>query len=441
MPLYKGLNEITGGGLYKGTTEIENGLKNSAFFYENLSTISWVAPTGLGLTYGIPSPQSQIKDGGLAIDTVTFTITDPNANIQGTAVLAGLPPGITITSQTNTGAGLGNVITVTLDGLMPQDSYFNTLLTVSGITGSSNYNAEFLLCGGGGTNMGSAGGGVRTSWGSVSGGGVAAESPLALVAGQTYVITINNPTNYDNRTFYDSYYGYTQVSLGRQGGSVSIVGGAINKTAVGGASGIANTPSASTWAYFFNWENANGNSPGGGARSYSSNLSPKYYSGSAGEPGQNFSGGNSQGYNGAAVAGGGGAGGPGGNAIQTNSQGGAQLFGAAGTALANSITGSTYYYASGYGTGQQYANNYGSASLRTTNCNTGINGCNLTSQNGPANLGVVVLRMPTANFGSITGTQNIDYTITTTGNETILTIFGGNGSANGGVGQQLTYTA
>ena len=152
MPLYKGLNEITGGGLYKGTTEIENGLKNSAFFYENLSTISWVAPTGLGLTYGIPSPQSQIKDGGLAIDTVTFTITDPNANIQGTAVLAGLPPGITITSQTNTGAGLGNVITVTLDGLMPQDSYFNTLLTVSGITGSSNYNADFLLCGGGGTH-------------------------------------------------------------------------------------------------------------------------------------------------------------------------------------------------------------------------------------------------------------------------------------------------
>ena len=56
-------------------------------------------------------------------------------------------------------------------------------------------------------------------------------------------------------------------------------------------------------------------------------------------------------------------------------------------------------------------------------------------------MGVFVLRMPTVNFGSITGTLNIDYTKTTIGTDTILTIFGGNGSANGGVGQQLTYTA
>lgn len=439
MPLYKGLNEITGGGLYKGTTEIENGLKNSAFFYENLSTISWVAPTGLGLTYGIPSPQSQIKDGGLAIDTVTFTITDPNANIQGTAVLAGLPPGITITSQTNTGAGLGNVITVTLDGLMPQDSYFNTLLTVSGITGSSNYNADFLLCGGGGTSYCAAGGGVRTSYGSVSGGGVAAESPLALIAGQDYVITINNPTNYSSRTVYNNY-GYTQQNLGRQGGSVSIVGGVINKTALGGGSGIPNNPDpfAGDSAGRIN---SNGISPGGGARSYSSTLYASNNYGAAGAVGENFSGANSQAYGGFAYGGGGGAGSAGGNAIQTGYQAGAALNGSAGTALANNITGSTYYYASGYGLGQQYANNYGSASFRTTSCNVHPSCGNVISQNGPANLGVVVLRIPTANFGSITGTQNIDYTRTTTGNETILIIFGGNGSANGGVGQQLTYTA
>ena len=439
MPLYKGLNEITGGGLYKGTTEIENGFKNSAFFYENLSTISWVAPTGLGLTYGIPSPQSQIKDGGLAIDTVTFTITDPNANIQGTAVLAGLPPGITITSQTNTGAGLGNVITVTLDGLMPQDSYFNTLLTVSGITGSSNYNADFLLCGGGGTSHGAAGGGVRTSYGSVSGGGVAAESPLALIAGQDYVITINNPTNYSNKTWYDSFYGYTEQNLGRQGGSVSIVGGVINKTALGGGSGNPDDPTSFN-GRDGNRVSANGVSPGGGGRSYSSNFSANYNAGAAGETGQNFSGGNSQAYSGRTIAGGGGAGSAGGTAIQNSPQGGAFLVGNAGTALANSITGSTYYYASGYGNAQLYPNNYGSASMRTTQCNVHPS-CSAISQNGPANLGVVVLRIPTANFGSITGTQNIDYTRTTTGNETILTIFGGNGSANGGVGQQLTYTA
>ena len=77
---------------------------------------------------------------------------------------------------------------------MPQDSYFNTLLTCSGMTGSTNYNAHFLMCGGGGTGPGAGGGGVRTSYGSVSGGGAAAESQLAMVAGQDYTITINNPT-------------------------------------------------------------------------------------------------------------------------------------------------------------------------------------------------------------------------------------------------------
>ena len=168
MPLYKGTVEVTGGGLYKGSTEIENGYKTNQFFYENLSTISWVAPTGQGLTYSVPTPQTQTKDGGLAIDTVTFTISNPLANIQGTVSISGMPPGLTFT-QVNSGAGLGNTITITIDGLMPEDSYFNTLLTISGVTGSTNYNAHFLMCGGGGTNIGAGGGGVRTSWGSVSG--------------------------------------------------------------------------------------------------------------------------------------------------------------------------------------------------------------------------------------------------------------------------------
>ena len=193
MPLYKGTAEVTGGGLYKGSTEIENGIKNGQFFYENLSTISWVAPTGQGMTYSVPTPQTQTKDGGLAIDTVTFTITNPLANIQGTVSISGLPPGLTFT-QVNSGAGLGNTITITINGTMPQDSYFNTLLTCSGMTGSTNYNAHFLMCGGGGTGPGAAGGGVRTSYGSVSGGGAAAESQLAMLAGQDYTITVNQTT-------------------------------------------------------------------------------------------------------------------------------------------------------------------------------------------------------------------------------------------------------
>lgn len=436
MPLYKGTVEVTGGGLYKGSTEIENGYKNNQFFYENLSTISWVAPTGQGLTYSVPTPQTQTKDGGLAIDTVTFTITNPLANIQGTVAISGLPPGLTFT-QVNSGAGLGNTITITIDGLMPEDSYFNTLLTISGVTGSTNYNAHFLMCGGGGTNTGAGGGGVRTSWGSVSGGGAPAESQLAMVAGQDYVITINNPviissSNSCNPNWSNSCPGQSGyiIYIARAGGDVSIVGGAINKTVSGGAAGLQNNPDVLAG-------NSNGRITsngraggcGGGGRTYSGNLGYVTTYGGSGTAGQGFGGGQAgPNRNSSAYAGGGGAGGAGGNA-GVNATGPSIFVGASGAPLSNSITGSAYNYASGYGSGQLSSTNYGAA--------------NGASSNGgdPSNMGVFVLRMPTANFGSITGTLNIDYTKTTIGTDTILTIFGGNGSANGGVGQSLTYTA
>ena len=434
MPLYKGTVEITGGGLYKGTTEIENGFKTNQFFYENLSTISWVAPTGQGLTYSVPTPQTQTKDGGVAIDTVTFTITNAAANIQGTVAIAGMPPGLTFT-QVNNGAGLGNVITITINGTMPEDSYFNTLLTISGVTGSTNYNAHFLMCGGGGTNTGAGGGGVRTSYGSVSGGGAAAESQLAMVAGQNYVITINNPVTTQSRNSCDPTYGYNcpgssgyVVWIARTGGSVSIVGDAINKTVLGGAAGLpSNTNPYAGDSNGRTTGNGRAGGCGGGARTYSGNLSYVTAYGGGGTAGQGFGGGQAgPNRNSSGFGGGGGAGSAGGNtgSFQSYNQ-----VGAAGLPLSNSITGSAYNYASGYGSGQLSSTNYGAA--------------NGASSNGgdPSRMGVFVLRMPTANFNSITGTINIDYTKTTTGNETILKIFGGNGSANGGVGVQLTYTA
>jgi len=437
MPLYKGTVEITGGGLYKGTTEIENGLKTNQFFYENLSTISWVAPTGQGLTYSVPTPQTQTKDGGVAMDTVTFTISNAAANIQGTVAISGMPPGLTFT-QVNSGAGLGNTITITINGLMPEDSYFNTLLTISGVTGSTNYNAHFLMCGGGGTNLGAGGGGVRTSYGSVSGGGAAAESQLAMVAGQDYVITINNPVSNSVRTscsgspFFYNCAGSSNyvVWIARTGGSVSIVGGAINKTVLGGAAGLASNPDAFAGdSAGRTTSNGLAGGCGGGGRTYSGNLSYVTTYGGAGTVGQGFGGGQAgPNRNSSAYAGGGGAGGPGGSA-GNNATGPNTFSGASGAPLSNNITGSAYNYASGSGSGQLSTANYGAA--------------NGSSSNGgdPSNMGVFVLRMPTVNFGSITGTLNIDYTKTTIGTDTILTIFGGNGSANGGVGQSLTYTA
>jgi hypothetical protein len=438
MPLYKGLNEITGGGLYKGTTEIENGFKNSQFFYENLSTISWVAPTGQGLTYSVPTPQTQTKDGGVTMDTVTFTITNPAANIQGTVAIAGMPPGLTFT-QVNSGVGLGNIITITINGTMPEDSYFNTLLTISGVTGSTNYDAHFLMCGGGGTSVGAGGGGVRTSYGSVSGGGAAAESQLAMVAGQDYVITINNPVIIQSMNSC-SYLPNTcpggssyVIRTARTGGSVSIIGGAINKTVLGGAAGRPNDPDITSsfgGVSYYLGPNSNGRTGGcgGGGRAMSNNTAYSTTYGGSGTAGQGFGGGQAGPVrsNTYGIGGGGGAGSAGGNTgtFQSN-----PVTGAAGLPLSNSITASAYNYASGSGVGQLSATNYGAANGAQTN------------GGDPSRMGVFVLRMPTANFGSITGTQNINYTRTTTGNETILTIFGGNGSANGGVGVQLTYTA
>jgi len=420
MPLYKGTVEVTGGGLYKGSTEIENGLKTNQFFYENLSTISWVAPTGQGLTYSVPTPQTQTKDGGVAMDTVTFTITNAAANIQGTVAISGMPPGLTFT-QVNSGAGLGNTITITINGIMPEDSYFNTLLTISGVTGSTNYNADFLMCGGGGTNIGAGGGGVRTSYGSVSGGGAAAESALAMVAGQSYVITINNPIRIASQTYQST------TNTTRQGGDVTIIGGAINKTVSGGAGGLQNNPDpfAGNSAGRITSNGRTGGC-GGGGRTYSGNLSYVTTYGGAGNIGQGFGGGQAgPNRNSSAYAGGGGAGGAGGSA-GVNATGPSVFVGASGAPLSNSITGSAYNYASGYGSGQLSSTNYGAA-----------NG----ASNGPSRMGVFVLRMPTVNFGSITGTLNINYTKTTIGTDTILTIFGGNGNGNGGVGLSLTYTA
>jgi hypothetical protein len=319
---------------------------------------------------------------------------------------------------------------------MPEDSYFNTLLTISGVTGSTNYNADFLMCGGGGTNIGAGGGGVRTSYGSVSGGGAAAESQLAMVAGQDYVITINNPVSTSVRTSCSGapfYYncagssGYV-VWIARTGGDVSIVGGAINKTVLGGAAGLASNPDSFAGdSAGRTTSNGNAGGCGGGARTYSGNLSYVTAYGGGGTAGQGFGGGQAgPNRNSSGFAGGGGAGSAGGSV--TNFQSYNQT-GSGGLPLSNDITGSAYNYASGSGAGQTNASNYGAANGSVSN------------GGDPSNMGIFVLRMPTVNFGSITGTLNIDYTKTTIGTDTILTIFGGNGSANGGVGQSLTYTA
>jgi hypothetical protein len=400
MPLYKGTSEITGGNLHKGSTEVEDGYKGTSLFYENQTTISWATPIGQGYTYSVPNPQTSTGDAGQVLPTTTLTITDPSFNLQGTATVSGLPPGITVSNQTNSGGGLGNTITITLTGTYPPNSYTNIVLNITGLTASTNYNAHFLMIGGGGTNYGAGAGGLRTSWGSTSGRGSAAESQLSLEAGTTYSITVANSSTAESF----SYQGTTYYAL--KGGNASIIGGSINKSVEGGANGRSDTPDPFSFA---NRRTANGadGGCGGGGRTYSGNLSYVYATGGSGVANEGFDGGNvNGGRNASGFAGGGGTASVGGSTptqFQSNNQ-----TGASGTALAVSITGSTYYYGSGWGTGQLYSNNYGSAQGGT---------------NAVGNKGVVILRVPTSNLGTPSGA----YTSFTSGSDTIVR-WTGNGS-------------
>lgn len=399
MPLYKGTNEITGGNLYKGSTEVENGYKGTDLFYENQTTISWATPVGQGYTYSVPSPQTSTGDAGQAIPTTTLTITAPSFNLQGTAIVSGLPPGITVSNQTNSGGGLNNTITITLTGTYPPDSYTNVVLNITGLTASTNYDAHFLMIGGGGTNVGSAAGGLRTSWGSTSGGGAPAESQLSLQAGTTYNISIAGHTVVESFT-WNTGSGITWFS--KKGGNASIVGGSINKSVEGGANGWTNHPDPGQTNLNLTYREEDGadGGCGGGARTHSRNLDYSSQVGGSGNANEGFDGGSvNQVRNGEARAGGGGTASAGGDVATCSGCG--LLTGTAGTALAVSITGSTYYYGSGYGSGQLYTNNYGSAQGGTQ-----------ASGNG----GTVILRVPTSSLGTPTGT----YTTSTSGSDTII---------------------
>ena len=186
------------------------------------------------------------------------------------------------------------------------------------------------MCGGGGTGPGSAGGGVRTSYGSVSGGGAAAESQLAMVAGQDYTITVNQPTTSSTNTscsgapYYYNCAGdpdYVVWTM-RTGGSVSIVGGAINKTVSGGAAGVNSNPDpfSGNSAQRITSDGISGGC-GSGARAYSMNLSTVSTNGGSGTAGEGYGGGYAIARINKVIGGGGGAGGAGGNLNQQYSDG------------------------------------------------------------------------------------------------------------------------
>lgn len=276
--------------------------------------------------------------------------------------------------------------------------------------GGAPYNVDFLvLAGGGGASNGvnigngAGAGGYRTSYGTTSGGGGSAEPQLELITGVTYTITVGAGGTSPNEA--GSVGNDSSISNSGTMLIESLKGGALNTSvAVGSGSGAGRTTYSRTTGA------ANQGYDGGYAGAASGS-----YAGSGG--------------------GGGGAGGPGGN-------GSANFGGNGGAGLSNSITGSSVgragggagmYYSSGcYWSGSGLTLGPGTASDGGSSCagstaaaNKGGGGhCNSNSSYRTGGSGIVILRMPTANYsGTTTGSP----TVTTSGTDTIIQ-FTGSGS-------------
>jgi len=359
-----------------------------------LSQVSFDSPTGQSLTYTTPSPQSSQGGIGETYTTTTFTVTSSGNILSGTASVAGLPSGITITSQTFDDTLVDNFLTITLGGIYPTVSSLNTVLTISGLTITPPITADFLVIaggGGGGNDNGGGGGGaggLRTSYGTTSGGGATAESSITLETGTTYTTTIGGGGTGGTASPYAS----------TSGSSSSIVGGLISVVSTGGGRGSGSSGAAEV-----------GGSGGGGKRS-----------GLNGFAGAAATSSPVQGYAGATGGGGGGAGGVGTPQDETANWNGA------GPGLAVSISGSSVTYAlGGNGTPSYQDMPAGGAASGGANTGTGgdANGRGGTTA-GSGGSGLIVLRLPTSSFNSgglSGGSTSVD------GSDTIIT-FSGSGT-------------
>jgi hypothetical protein len=255
--------------------------------------------------------------------------------------------------------------------------------------------------GAGGVGGGGGAGGLRTSYGNYTGGGIGAESNITLSA-QTYTITIG------------------------AGGTASATGGAFNNDGNTGSNGTNSvfgtiTSLGGGGGTGGNNQALNGGS-GGGARFLANGYGQGQYG---------------QGYDGATGDIGGGGGGAGGAGLSST----AGSCGAnGGPGLNVPITGTTTYYAGGGAGGVSFASGCsatsggigggGDAGANAGTANTGggggggswTNNANFTTQGGGnGGSGVVILRMNTSDYsGTTTGSP----TVTTDGSETILTYTG-----------------
>jgi len=384
---------VTLSGVFPGVNSLNTDLTLSGLTLSK--TVSWATPTGQSLTYTQPSPQSSTGNPGTTFPTTTFTATKSGEEISGTATIAGLPTGITAT-QSLSGTGTDNILTVTLTGTFPGADSLNTDLTLSGLTVVLPLTVEYLVIaggGGGGKDRGGGGGagGYLTNYGGTA---------LTLSASTNYTVTIGaggNPTPYGNTPTLGSNSVFSTITSSGGGG-----GGSSTTQGANGGSG--------------------GGAPNAGTRLPGSGIS-----------GQGFAGGNAANGN-TSCGGGGGAGGVGANAASSNA-------GAGGVGLSSSITGTAVFRgggggggassgtvaAGGNGGGGAGCSNNSSCTATSGTANTGGggggNGGGGGGSGGYGGSGIVILRYPSGfTISGLSGTT------TTVGSDKVTTFTTGTGN-------------
>lgn len=280
---------------------------------------------------------------------------------------------------------------------------------------TSTVTVDYLVVGGGagtyaggGANYpgGGGAGGLRTSYGSTSGGGAVAEPSISLLKATSYNITVGQ-ASLDGE---DSVFGsITSLGGGRSGATASTAAGSSGGSG-GGASGDAY------------------NAAGGGG------TANQGYSG--GNSGPSCSGGGCR-YPG---GGGGGAASAGTNATTTTAGNGGDglevnIIGGTGNYYAGGGGGSSYISGAGTGGlgggGNGSARSSGSEVVNNGIANTGGGGGGaLTASSTPAlgGSGVVILRYPTSSSLNIITTGSLVYTESTDGSDTVLQFTEGSGN-------------
>ena len=263
------------------------------------------------------------------------------------------------------------------------------LVVAGGGGGGHGYTGGYYAGGGGA-------GGYRNSYASeTSGRNSSTESTISLTPGAVYTVTVGA----------QGAAGASNGLSGSNGTNSSIVGTGVNIVSIGGGFGMGSNTSA-------------GNSGGDGGSGGGAADGTQYTTatGGAGTANQGFDGGDVTVNDANSGAGGGGA------AAEGTPYSGAGIPKAGGAGLASSITGSSVTRAAG-GDGSD-----ASPASKTANSGDGGDGStnNLVTPTAGAT-GVVIIRIPTANYSGVTSGSP---TVTTEGSDKVL-VFNASGSVTG----------